>query len=163
MRKWKNIVALILLSISAVNRAENQPILQPLENFPRTQLTIATPNARLHRFNVWIADDNKRREQGLMLVKAMPADGGMLFLYERPQLITMWMKNTLIPLDMLFIRADGHIARIAENTTPMSEKHIESKENVVGVLELNAGSAARLGIQAGAIVMHRAFGNDEAK
>src|SRR5262245_61588049 len=90
------------------------------ELFERSSLQIATPDARLHTFNIWIADDDALRARGLMFVKHLDADAGMLFIYPRSQPVAMWMKNTHVPLDMLFVRADGRIERIAENTKPMS-------------------------------------------
>jgi len=125
--------------------------------FERSQLQIATPDARLHRFDVWIADDDAHRARGLMFVKQLAADAGMLFIYDHPQQIAMWMKNTKIPLDMLFVAPDGRVARIAANTEPESLKIIESGAPVLGVIELNAGTAAKLHIQVGARVIHPAF------
>lgn len=81
----------------------------------------------------------------------------MLFVYDAPQTIAMWMKNTFISLDMLFIRADGRVARVVANTKPHSLNTIESGEHVLGVLELKAGTAAKLNIRAGARVLHPAF------
>jgi uncharacterized membrane protein (UPF0127 family) len=132
--------------------------LEPLDSFPRSQLKIATTDARVHRFDIWIADSNARREQGLMFVKSLADDAGMLFIYPAPQPIAMWMKNTYIPLDMLFIRADGRVARVTANATPHSLKTIESGESVLGVLELKAGTAAKMNIRQGTLVMHPAFG-----
>jgi len=87
----------------------------------------------------------------------MAADAGMLFVYSRPQVITMWMRNTELPLDMLFIGPDGHIAHIAERAVPRSDKTISSRARVTGVLELNGGTARRLGIAVGDRVRHPAF------
>jgi uncharacterized protein len=81
----------------------------------------------------------------------------MLFIYPAPQPISMWMKNTHIPLDMLFVAADGRVVTVVANTTPMSLKTIESGKAVTAVIELNAGTAARLHIAAGAQVIHPAF------
>lgn len=130
---------------------------EPLDSFPRSELAIATPDARLHRFKVWIADTNFRREQGLMFVKSLADNEGMLFVYPAPQTISMWMKNTFIPLDMIFIRPNGKVARVVANTKPHSLDIIESKEPVLAVLELKGGTAARLGIRAGVSVRHHAF------
>jgi uncharacterized protein len=142
----------------SLTRAADRNI-EPLENFPRSQLKIATPDARLHHFNVWIAADGPHREQGLMFIKSLPDDAGMLFIYPTPQPIAMWMKNTFISLDMLFIRADGRITRVEANTKPHSLKNIESGENVLAVLELKAGTADKLNIRAGAVAMHQVFGS----
>jgi hypothetical protein len=83
----------------------------------------------------------------------------MLFLYKTPQPVAMWMKNTYIPLDMAFVRADGTVARIVEGTVPHSLDTIESGEPVAAVLEVAAGQARRLGIEAGALMRHGFFGN----
>jgi uncharacterized membrane protein (UPF0127 family) len=87
----------------------------------------------------------------------MPERTGMLFPYERAEEITMWMRNTYIPLDMVFIRKDGVIHRIEEMTQPLSEEIVASKGNVTAVLELNGGAARRLGIKPGDQVVHPAF------
>ena len=125
--------------------------------FRRSTLQIATPDARLHTFKIWIADDEQRRSRGLMFVKHLAAEDGMLFVYPQPQPIAMWMKNTFVPLDMLFVAADGKVARVVENTKPQSLATIESGSPVLGVVELAAGSAARLKIAAGAQVIHPVF------
>lgn len=125
--------------------------------FRRSALQIATPDARIHKFDVWIADDEPRRARGLMFVTKMADDQGMLFIYPQPQLVAMWMKNTHIALDMLFVGVDGRVERVAENTTPMSTKTIESGKPVLAVIELNAGTAKRINIRAGAQVIHPAF------
>jgi len=132
---------------------------EPLDRFPKDMLAIATPDARLHRFRVWVADQDRRRVQGLMFVKALPEDQGMLFIYPEPRLISMWMKNTYVALDMIFIDANGRVARVAANAKPMSLATIESGEPVVAVLEIAAGMAKRLNIARGAVVMHAHFGN----
>jgi uncharacterized protein len=127
--------------------------------FRKSILQIATPDARLHTFKVWIADDSERRARGLMFVKQLADDEGMLFVYEQAQPIGMWMKNTFIPLDMLFVATDGKVIRVAANTEPHSLTTIESNGDALGVVELKAGTAARLHIAKGARVMHAAFGN----
>ena len=125
--------------------------------FQQSSLKIATPDARLHPFNVWIADDEERRQLGLMFVKQMDEKAGMLFLYPQPFRIGMWMKNTDLSLDMLFVDTQGKVVQIAERTTPQSTQTIQSNTNVLGVIELNAGTAAKLKIRPGAQVMHPAF------
>jgi uncharacterized membrane protein (UPF0127 family) len=92
-----------------------------------------------------------------MFRRSMPADRGMLFDFGKVQPISMWMQNTYIPLDMLFIRSDGTIARVAENAEPLSTRSIPSGEPVLAVLELNGGTARRLGIKAGDRVEHPLF------
>ena len=125
--------------------------------FRKDTLQIATPDARLHSFKVWLADDPERRARGLMFVKHLADNEGMLFIYEQPQPVGMWMKNTFIPLDMVFVAADGKVIRVVENTEPHSLKTIESNGDALGVVELKAGTAARLRIAKGARVLHPAF------
>lgn len=110
-----------------------------------------------HSFSVEIADTAAKRTIGLMYRRSMPAGAGMLFIYEKPQPIFMWMKNTYIPLDMVFITADGTVKQIAENTEPFSEAPIGSGGEVLGVLELNAGTVDKIGLKAGDRVVHPAF------
>lgn len=127
--------------------------------FQRSTLQIATPDARLHSFNIWIADDDQRRARGLMFIRELSADDGMLFIYDEPHPVAMWMKNTYVPLDMLFVSADGKVLRIAANTKPLSLDTIESGGPALAVIELAAGTAAHLKIVPGAQVMHPAFNN----
>jgi uncharacterized membrane protein (UPF0127 family) len=110
-----------------------------------------------HRFNVELADTAEKRTVGLMHRPAMPADSGMLFDFKTDAPVTMWMRNTRIPLDMLFITHDGRIANIAERTVPFSEATIPSKGPVRAVLELNGGTSARLKIRPGDRVDHPMF------
>jgi len=95
-----------------------------------------------------------------MFVKQMPADAGMLFAYQSPRPVSMWMKNTVLPLDMLFVSGTGKVEKVVENTKPFSLDTIDSGVPVVAVIELNAGTCARLHIAAGAQVIHAFFGND---
>ena len=97
------------------------------------------------------------RAQGLMFRRFLPPDRGMLFDFEAEQPVMMWMKNTILPLDMVFIGADGRIVNIAESTEPMSERTIPSEGPVIAVLELNAGAAARAGLKTGDAVRHPMF------
>lgn len=149
------ISALCLLVFAAGTVAADSTDLDRI--FQRSTLKIATPDARLHQFEVWIADDEQRRARGLMFVTQMKPNHGMLFLYPQPQRIAMWMKNTHIPLDMLFVSAEGRVERVVENTTPMSTTTIESGKPVLAVIELNGGTARQMNIRAGAQVMHPAF------
>lgn len=108
-------------------------------------------------FAVELADTPEERAQGLMFRESLPPDGGMLFVYPRDQMIGMWMKNTLIPLDMLFIGGDGHILGIAERTVPLSLRTISSESPARAVLEINGGTAERQGIRAGDRIRHPAL------
>jgi uncharacterized membrane protein (UPF0127 family) len=110
-------------------------------------LTIRSASGE-HRFIVEIAASPAEQEQGLMFRRSLAPDRGMIFPYDPPQEVGFWMKNTLIPLDMVFIRADGTIARIA-HATPLSLDTVPSGEPVAAVLEIAGGRAAELAIRAG--------------
>ena len=112
-------------------------------------------------FRVWIADDDRSRAQGLMYIKDLPANQGMLFLFDRPQPAAFWMKNTLVSLDIVFIAPDGIVIDVARGTEPMSLTPIESPAPVAGVLELVAGTATRIGLAAGGSILHPAFSGAE--
>ncbi|MDX2309670.1 MAG: DUF192 domain-containing protein [Hyphomicrobium sp.] len=119
-------------------------------------LVIVTAGGR-RSFTVEIADEPAEQSLGLMYRTALAAGTGMLFVHPKPKELAMWMRNTYIPLDMVFIRADGIVHRIASNTEPMSETLIPSKGLVTGVLEIGGGEAQRLGIKPGDKVEHRLF------
>jgi uncharacterized protein len=111
----------------------------------------------VHVFTVEVADTDATREKGLMYRKDLPDGRGMLFDFFRDQPVGFWMKNTYIPLDMIFIRSDGRIVSIAENTEPMSERVVPSGAPVRAVLEVKGGTARRLGIQPGDQVANPIF------
>jgi uncharacterized membrane protein (UPF0127 family) len=102
----------------------------------------------VHRFTVEVARTPQEQQQGLTFRQLIEPDKGMIFPRPQPQIANVWMKNTLIPLDMIFIRADGTIARIEANTVPLSLDQISSGEPVIAVLELAGGRAAELGVTA---------------
>ena len=102
-----------------------------------------------HRFAIEIADDGAERARGLMFRDVLAPDAGMLFIYPREQIASFWMKNTFIPLDMLFIANDGTILQIARETVPHSLEPVQSLRPVRAVLEINGGLAEALGIEAG--------------
>jgi uncharacterized membrane protein (UPF0127 family) len=135
-------VALLTLAASVTAQEERQP----LSDFAQATVRIDTPSARSHVFQVYVARTDREHMQGLMYVDSLPADRGMLFPFDPPRQATMWMKNTLIPLDMLFIRADGTIANIIADAAPESLDQRPSDGPVAYVLELNGGISARLGI-----------------
>ncbi len=115
------------------------------ESIATIPVTIAAAD-QTHRFNVEVARTDAEQDKGLMFRTSLPADGGMLFPFDKPRIGSFWMKNTLIPLDMIFVRADGSIDRIAENTIPESLEPVVSGGEVAAVLELAGGTAARLNI-----------------
>ena len=105
-----------------------------------------------HRFTVEVAATPEQQARGLMYRRSLADGRGMIFPYDPPQPVGFWMKNTLIPLDIIFIRADGRIAQIAANTVPHSLEPVASGEPVATVLEIRGGRAAELGIRAGDLV-----------
>lgn len=102
-----------------------------------------------HSFNIEVMVSEEERALGLMFRRSLPENSGMLFLYDPPQPATMWMKNTLIPLDMIFITSDGRIAGIRANTTPLSTASVGVGQPTRFVLEVPGGYAARRGIAPG--------------
>jgi uncharacterized membrane protein (UPF0127 family) len=107
-----------------------------------------------HSYSVELATTNSERALGLMFRRTLPETSGMLFLYDPPQPIAMWMKNTYIPLDRVFISPKGTVHRIEANTEPFSTEVIPSEGDVVGVLELNAGEAQKIGLKPGDRVVY---------
>ncbi len=114
------------------------------------------------RFRIELANTPRTRAQGLMHRESLPAMSGMLFVFKRPQRVSFWMKNTLIPLDMLFLTADGRVARIHENAIPGDLTPIHGGRGIQSVLELNGGTARRLGISAGSQLRHPALDQSRA-
>ena len=141
------LAALVALFLAAGALAQPQKV-EPL--------TIVSGSSR-HAFQVEVMREEADRAQGLMYRRSLAPDRGMLFDFGRVEPVSMWMKNTYLSLDMLFIRPDGTIARIAADTEPLSTRTISSGEPVNGVLELPAGTAARLRIKAGDRVEHPMF------
>ena len=135
-------------------RLSPSPAVQPsLETEP---LQIVTKSG-VRSFQVEIARSPEEQRTGLMFRTSLADDAGMLFLHEAPQELNMWMRNTYIPLDMVFIRGDGTIHRIEANTQPMSEEIISSEGDVTAVLEIPGGASSRLGIVPGDKVRHSFF------
>jgi uncharacterized membrane protein (UPF0127 family) len=114
--------------------------------FAKDVLVIHASKHACYRLDIYIAATDEQRSRGLMHVRNMPESTGMLFLYDYDARLSMWMKNTFIPLDILFVRADGTVSSIAYNTEPQSLKSIAALEAVRYVLELNAGVAEKLSI-----------------
>jgi uncharacterized membrane protein (UPF0127 family) len=122
---------------------------QPLEQSFDTDVLVIVGRDACHRFDIYLAIEDQQQRRGLMFVRELPARTGMLFVYADENYRSMWMKNTYLPLDMVFARRDGSIANIESDTVPLSEKSIRSSEPVTFVLELNAGTARRLAIDGG--------------
>jgi uncharacterized membrane protein (UPF0127 family) len=138
----------LLVAASPVRSANSQTRLQTLEIASKTGV---------HVFSVEIAENDADRAKGLMFRKELPEGKGMLFDFKREQDVAFWMENTYISLDMLFIRGDGTILRIAENTEPLSTRIIPSGGPVRAVLEVIGGTARKLGIAPGDHVGHPIF------
>jgi uncharacterized membrane protein (UPF0127 family) len=143
-------VALLTLTLALLAPAAAPgDALLPLSAFPRERIAVETPSARRHLFEAWRADTPEMRAQGLMFVKSLRPEQAMIFVYEPAQRVSMWMKNTLIPLDMLFVDAGGCVIRVHEQARPGDLTSIESGGPVVLVVELAGGTAATLGLARG--------------
>ena len=153
------ILGLVLVLAAACSSSGRGGELGPQSGLPVESLQIVTHDGHVHRFKVEIADNDASRERGLMFRKSLAPDAGMLFDFKSPQDVSFWMKNTLIPLDMVFIDEHGVVVNVAANATPLSEANIPSAAPVLGVLEIRGGRAAELGVQAGDVVHERIFGN----
>jgi uncharacterized membrane protein (UPF0127 family) len=148
VRFRETFIALALVLVAACAIAQSQPEIQDLSNFPRTTLEIHTkPHAQ--KFNVWVADTSARQAQGLMFVRDLPADEGMIFPMQKPRVAAFWMKNTYISLDLLFVGSDGRIVKIAPNAVPFSLATISSGAPISMVVEIKAGEAERRGVKVG--------------
>jgi hypothetical protein len=141
----------VLLGLSLIGAAP--PGAQHLRTEP---LVIVTHHGRVH-FVVEVADNDDTRERGLMFRRHLAGDHGMLFDFKTPQEVAFWMKNTLIPLDMLFVDADGRVVRIARNAVPHDETPIPSGAPVLGVIEIAGSRAAQADIEPGDRVIERIF------
>jgi uncharacterized protein len=154
MRKATLAPGLILTALvgaAAPAQDRNHPL--DLASFPLTTLEITHRDAshapHKYSFNVWVADTPERGAQGLMFVSDLPESKGMVFPVQPPRVENMWMRNTYIELDMLFIDADGRVTKIIQHAVPMSDTVLSSDNAVAAVLELKGGEAAKLGLHTG--------------
>ena len=152
---WCTLAFLVVLAAGAC-RAQSGPI-EDLAAFPLGTLEISEGKKVKHEFQVWLADNPQRQSQGLMFVRSLPAARGMLFVHDQPREFSMWMKNTYIPLDMVFISDSGRIQQIIEQATPHSLDLIRSDKPALAVLEIAGGEARRLGLHPGQKVTHPAL------
>jgi uncharacterized membrane protein (UPF0127 family) len=150
------LAAFVCAFLAVLPAAAQDDITHAQAPLPTEELTIVT-HSGAHHFRVEMATTPDERDIGLMYRPAMQPDRGMFFEMGRPQQAAFWMKNCPVPLDMLFIRADGRILSVAANTTPYSEAPIDSGGPITGVLELRGGRAAEIAAQAGDIVRLRYF------
>lgn len=147
------VMALVFLTLASAAQAQER------QTFTSEPLTIETASGQTHGFTAELALNDAQRAQGLMFRKSMAPENGMLFDFGEARDVAMWMRNTLIPLDMLFIARDGRITHIHENAVPHSEAIISSRGPVKFVLELNGGAAKRYGIKPGDMVRSAQIGN----
>jgi uncharacterized membrane protein (UPF0127 family) len=146
------LTAVLALGGTGLHAQDEAPALD-LDTFPRTDLVIRQVKpAQVHRFRVWVADTPQRSEQGLMFVRDLPENQGMVFPMTPPRVENMWMKNTYIELDMLFIDEHGRVVRIVEHARPLNLDTISSGSVVSAVLELRGGLAGKLGLKTGDVV-----------
>lgn len=145
----KTIFALLVVAPALVLAARAQEPTAAQPTLPTEGITIVTKDGQRHPFKVEVAATQAQQTVGEMFRPGVPADGGMLFVWPAPRESQMWMKNTLVPLDMVFIDPDGRISAIAEDTVPQSLRIIDSGGPVAATLELAGGTTARLGIVVG--------------
>jgi uncharacterized membrane protein (UPF0127 family) len=153
---------LVLLALATPAHAQWRTSAEPapldLSSYPRADLRIDSGEKK-HRFDVWIADTPERQRQGLMWVRDLPADQGMLFINDSARLSYFWMKNTYIPLDMIFVDGRGKIVAIFANVPPLTLDPVGPDVPVKAILELRGGEAAKRGIKPGDRLRNAAFGN----
>ena len=154
MPSRRHFVLLTVLMVWLIAPAANAQF----QTFPKAELTIVSAGGP-HKFTVELATTPGQMEQGLMFRKSMAPNVGMLFDYRAPSMAAMWMKNTLIPLDMLFVDQRGRIINIHERAVPGSLESIAAAAPARAVIELNGGTAARLGIKPGDRVIFPIFGD----
>lgn len=133
------------------------PVVVSAQETMRVETVTVTTAKGAFQFKTEIADTTPTRERGLMFRKTMPQDSAMLFIWDRPMVAAMWMQNTYVSLDMLFIAGDGTVRHVAENTKPLSRDIVSAGVEVAAVLELVAGTARRIGLKAGDKVAHSIF------
>jgi uncharacterized membrane protein (UPF0127 family) len=148
LKRCAGVLAAVIVTaglLPSPGRAATEPLFQ----FPQRVLALRSPTGHVAHVDIWIADTPARQEQGLMFVRDLDEHRGMLFTFPGLQRTSMWMKNTYIPLDMLFLDGQGRIDYIVPNTTPQSLDLIQPPRPILSVLELKGGAAQRLGIHVG--------------
>lgn len=155
---WKRRRVMAAVAAVALGMTAVTALAQGLVSFPRSQAEVVTSAGKHHTFSVELATTHEQLTQGLMFRRTLAADAGMLFDFGEDRPVTMWMHNTLIPLDMLFVASDGRVVGIKERAVPGSSEIISSPQPVRGVLEVNGGTAHRLGLAPGDRVVHPMFG-----
>jgi len=158
MMLFRRLFLAALLALWTLPLAAQQPEDRPA--FARDRIVVETQEGERFGFLVELAVTPRQQSFGLMYQRALRPDEGMLFLKDPPRKASFWMKNTLIPLDMLFVGGDGTILEIAERVPPRSLETVESDGPVRAVLELNGGMSEQLGITPGARILYKAFGTE---
>lgn len=151
-RLFYRVAMLICLCWPVMAAQAKEPVLE--------ELSISTVDGKTVVYHIEVARTPSQMQRGLMFRDSLSEDRGMLFIYQPERTARMWMKNTILPLDMLFIDANGRIINIARNTTPFSLDTIDSGGEVRGVLELNAGQTEKHGIATGDRVHYRVFASE---
>jgi hypothetical protein len=157
--QWRTLLYALLLSLAvSLPRSGQAGAAAPLalSDFAHSALEIRSKAGR-HWFKVYLAENTEQQMQGLMFIRALPADEGMLFPLQTPRIMNMWMKNTLIPLDMLFIDVHGKVVCVRERAEPESLALISCDKPVKAVLEIGGGQAGMRGIGVGDTVVHSAI------
>lgn len=144
----RTLVLALACLLGASGRAEERAP-ESLAGFPKDSIKLESASGGTHAITVWIAESPAHREQGLMFVRSLAPDTGMLFIFPATQYVSMWMKNTYVALDMLFVDRTGLIVNIAENARPLTLDTINSAAPVLAVLELPAGTVKRFGLRPG--------------
>jgi hypothetical protein len=143
------LLPLQLMSAACQSQGSEPQLQRSVAGLEQVPLTVTTASGKVHRFTVEVARTPEEQAQGLMNRQSVAPDAGMIFPMTPPRAASFWMKNTLVPLDIIFVRPDGTIVRIEENTVPLSLEPVVSTEPVSAVLELAGGRSAELGIKAG--------------
>ena len=143
------ITSYISIIYSSSSLSNNPNSLSELRNWGKGVVTVHTTKTENAKFRVVIAKSNKERRQGLMHIESMKDNEGMIFIFNPPRKVSMWMRNTPMTLDMIFINKDGEIITIENSATPYSTKGIPSNGSIKWVLEINGGLSERLNIKAG--------------
>ena len=144
----RKLLTFVLITFSIAIKADNYA-LQELESWEKNTIKISSSSGHFHKFEVYIADSNSKRKKGLMYVKSLPRNYGMLFKFDSPRIASIWMKNTYISLDLLFIDKNQTIIKIHNDAKPLNLKSISSKLKVKWVLEVNGGLAKELEVNLG--------------
>jgi len=141
------ILAVLVVAACSPQPATSQGTMAELDGaFEFDRLEVINDSGERLEFDVYLAKTDEQRRRGLMFVRNMPEQTGMLFIYDGEDIHSMWMKNTYIPLDIVFALGDGSVSSVISDTVPLSLRSLASREPVQFVLELNAGSARRFGI-----------------